>query len=140
MNRLDNTFLQCYDRKQLPYLAAFSNCHGHNRQILEHSVERLESRNDHNFWRRRTSSIKNEPLVNSGRSALAPLPLLLTNMSSLSRVFEKKRSPVGWRSRLENHGFGLLNYTGLYVIDASISLNLIELDHRIVINTDTMYL
>ena len=95
MNRLDNTFLQCYDRKQLPYLAAFSNCHGHNRQILEHSVERLESRNDHNFWRRRTSSIKNEPLVDSGRSALAPLPLLLTNMSSLSRVFEKKKIPRG---------------------------------------------
>ena len=111
--KYDNTFLQCSDRKHLPYLAAFSNCLGHNRHILEHSVEKLENRNDHNFWRTRISSIRYEPLADPGRSALAP-PLLLTKMSSLSRVFEnKKLSPLRWRPPLENHGSGLLNYTGL---------------------------
>ena len=114
MNRLGNTFLQSSVREQLPYLAAFSNCHGHNRQILEHSVEKLENRNHHNFWRTRISSIRYEPLADPGRSALAPLPLLLTKMSSLSRLFEnKKLSPLRWRPPLENHGSGLLNYTGL---------------------------
>ena len=71
------------------YIVAFSNCRGHNRQILEHSVEKLENRNDHNFLRRRTSSIRNEPLADAGCPVLAPLPFLMTKMSSLTHVFEK---------------------------------------------------
>ena len=91
MNRLGNTFLQCSERKHLPYLAAFSNCLGHNRHILEHSVEKLENRNDHIFGGEQFLRQEMNHWEILGRSALAPLPLLLTKMSSLSRVFENKK-------------------------------------------------